>query len=74
MNQLEQPLEQQLAQEARQRKLLQLYETGDWEGLLAAAETLNAAYSQQLVITEWLAQEAADSLGEAWQASHKNRP
>lgn len=68
MNSLEQPLEQQLAQEARQRELLQMFEDGEYEQLLAAAELLNVALGQQLAINKWLAKEAADNLGEAWEA------
>lgn len=71
MSPLEQSLEQQLAEEARQRELLHLYEKGDLRGLLAAAELLNTAYSQQLTISKWLAHEAADNLGEAWEAHHR---
>jgi len=72
MNQVEQSLEGQLAQEARQRELLQMYEDGEYGALLAAAELLNAALGQQLTINKWLAKEAADNLGEAWQASRRN--
>ena len=68
---LEQSLENRLAQETRQRELLEMYENEDWKGLLAAAEQLNAAYSMQLALTSWLAAEAADSVSEAWQASRK---
>lgn len=67
MNQLEHSLETQLAQEARQRELLQMYEDGHYQDLLAAAELLNAALGQQLTINKWLAKEAADNLGEAWE-------
>lgn len=66
MNPLEQPLEYALRQEARQRELLQMYQDGDYEELLAAAELLNVALSQQQTINRWLAKEAADNLGEAW--------
>jgi len=72
MNPVEQPLECQLAQEARQRELLNLFEEQDLDGLLAAAELLNVALGQQQTISEWLAKEAADNLGEAWQASRRN--
>lgn len=68
MNVLEQPLETLLAQEARQRELLQMYEDGEYQDLLAAAELLNVALSQQQMINKWLAKEAADNLGEAWTA------
>jgi hypothetical protein len=72
VNQVEQSLEGQLAQEARQRELLQMYEDEEYGALLAAAELLNAALGQQLTINKWLAKEAADNLGEAWQASRRN--
>ena len=72
MNQVEQSLEGQLAQEARQRELLQMYEDEEYGALLAAAELLNAALGQQQTINKWLAKEAADNLGEAWQASRRN--
>jgi hypothetical protein len=71
MNPVEQPLECQLAQEARQRELLQMYEDGEYGDLLAAAELLNVALGQQQAISKWLAKEAADNLGEAWQASRR---
>jgi hypothetical protein len=71
MNPVEQSLESQLAQEARQRELLQMYEDGEYGDLLAAAELLNVALSQQQAISKWLAKEAADNLGEAWQASRR---
>lgn len=66
MNRLEPSLETQLAQEARQRELLQMFQDGEYEDLLAAAELLNVALGQQLTINKWLAKEAADNLGEAW--------
>lgn len=66
MNPMEHSLETQLAQEARQRELLQMYEDGEYKELLAAAELLNVALGQQLTISKWLAKEAADNLGEAW--------
>jgi len=72
VNQVEQSLEGQLAQEARQRELLQMYEDEEYGALLAAAELLNAALGQQQTINKWLAKEAADNLGEAWQASRRN--
>jgi hypothetical protein len=72
MNPVEQSLSSQLAQEARQRELLHMFEEGDLDGLLAAAELLNVALGQQQAISKWLAKEAADNLGEAWQASRRN--
>jgi hypothetical protein len=71
MNPVEQSLSSQLAQEARQRELLQMYEDGEYGDLLAAAELLNVALGQQQAISKWLAKEAADNLGEAWQASRR---
>ncbi len=71
MIELEQSLEGRLAQEARQRELLELYENEDWKGLLAAAELLNTAYSQQVAMTKWMTQEAANNLAEAWELSRK---
>lgn len=70
MNRLEPSLETQLAQEARQRELLQMYEDGEYQDLLAAAELLNVALGQQQAINKWLAKEAADNLGQAW-TTHK---
>jgi hypothetical protein len=72
MNPVEQSLSSQLAQEARQRELLQMYEDGEYGDLLAAAELLNVALGQQQTISKWLAKEAADNLGEAWQSHRRN--
>ena len=71
MNKLEPSLEVELAQEARQRELLQMYEDGEYQELLAAAELLNVALGQQQTINKWLAKEAADNLGEAWDAHRR---
>ena len=71
MNQLEQSLEIELRREARQRELLSLCEDEDWSCLLAAAEILNEALATQQAMTKWLAKEAADNLGEAWQLQRK---
>jgi hypothetical protein len=49
-----------------------MFEEQDLDGLLAAAELLNVALGQQQAISKWLAKEAADNLGEAWQASRRN--
>jgi hypothetical protein len=72
MNPMEQSLESGLAQEARQRQLLQMYENEEYGELLAAAELLNVALGQQQTISKWLAKEAADNLGEAWQNHRRN--
>lgn len=74
MNQLEVPLELALRQEATQRLLTELFENRQWDDLLTAAEILNRAWHQQSAISKWLAKEAADNLGEAWQASRGKRP
>lgn len=69
MSQMEQTLEAKLAQEARQREIESLHREGDLDGLMAAAAVLNAAFSQQQTINRWLAHEAAENLGEAWDRS-----
>ena len=71
MNHLEQSLEGKLAQEARGRELDHYHRIGDIDALLAAAHVLNAAFSQQHTINRWLAHEAAENLGEAWDMSKR---
>lgn len=61
--------ELQFRQEATRRTLLDLFEAGDHEGLLNAAMLLNSLWHQQTAIARWFAKEAAENLGEAWQAS-----
>ena len=61
--------ELQFRQEATKRTLLDLFESGDHEGLLNTALLLNTLWHQQTAIARWLAQEAAENLGEAWQGS-----
>ena len=61
--------ELQFRQEATKRTLLDLFEAGDQEGLLNAAMLLNSLWHQQTAIARWFAHEAAENLGEAWQAS-----
>lgn len=60
--------ELQFRQEATKRTLLDLFESEDYEGLLNAAVLLNDLWHQQTAIARWFAQEAAENLGEAWQA------
>lgn len=60
--------ELQFRQEATKRTLLDLFESEDYEGLLNAAVFLNDLWHQQTAIARWFAQEAAENLGEAWQA------
>lgn len=71
MNKLEMPLELALRKESTQRLLQELYDDKDWDGLLAAAEILNAAWHQQSTISKWLAKEAADNLAESYEANRK---
>ena len=63
--------ELQFRQEATKRTLLDLFEAGDHEGLLNAAMLLNSLWHQQTAIARWFAKEAAENLGEAWQASSR---
>jgi hypothetical protein len=74
MNKLEMPLELALRKESTQRLLQELFDEQNWEGLMAAAEVLNAAWHQQSTISKWLAKEAADNLAEACQATRKGLP
>jgi len=61
--------ELQFRQEATKRTLIDLFEAGDHEGLLTTAMLLNTLWHQQTAIARWFANEAAENLGEAWQAS-----
>jgi hypothetical protein len=69
MNQIEQSLELELSEERVQRTLLAMYEDEDWSGLLATAELLNSAWHHEVVVTRWLAREAADNLTRQWQTA-----
>jgi hypothetical protein len=69
MNQIEQSLELELSEERVQRTLLELYENEDWSGLLATAEILNTAWHHEVMVTKWLAREAADNLTRQWQTA-----
>ena len=73
MNLIEQSLELELSEERVQRTLLELYENKDWSGLLATAELLNSAWHCEAMVTNWLAREAADNLGEAWEVHRASR-
>ena len=73
MNQIEQSLELELREERVQRTLLAMYEDEDWSGLLATAELLNSAWHHEVMVTRWLAKEAADNLGEAWEVHRTPR-
>jgi len=61
--------ELEFRQQATKRTLLDLFESEDYEGLLNTAILLNTLWHQQTAIARWFAQEAAENLGEAWQAS-----
>jgi hypothetical protein len=68
---IEIPVEFQFREESTQRMLLELFQDEDWEGLMAAAELLNTLWHQQAAINRWLAHEAAENLGEAWELSRQ---
>jgi len=59
-------------QEATKRLLQELHENDDIEGLMNVALLLNSLWHQQTAIARWFAKEAAENLGEAWEAS-RNR-
>jgi hypothetical protein len=69
MNPIEQSLELELSEERVQRTLLAMYEDEDWSGLLATAELLNTAWHHEVIVTRWLAKEAADNLTRQWQTA-----
>lgn len=69
MNPIEQSLELELSEVRVQRTLLELYEDEDWSGLLATAELLNTAWHHEVMVTRWLAKEAADNLDRKWQTA-----
>ena len=71
MQEIEIPVEFQFREESTQRMLLELFQDEDWEGLMAAAELLNTLWHQQASISRWLAHEAAENLGEAWEMSRQ---
>jgi hypothetical protein len=73
LNPIEQSLELELSEELVQRTLLDLYQNEDWSGLLATAELLNTAWHHEVMVTRWLAKEAADNLGEAWEVHRASR-
>jgi hypothetical protein len=72
LNPIEQGLELELSEVRVQRTLLELYEDEDWSGLLATAELLNTAWHHEVMVTRWLAKEAADNLGHKWQTAASN--
>jgi len=74
LNPIEQSLELELSEVRVQRTLLELYEDEDWSGLLATAELLNTAWHHEVMVTRWLAKEAADNLGRKWQTAASDSP
>jgi hypothetical protein len=74
LNPIEPSLELELSEERVQRQLLELYQDEDWSGLLATAELLNAAWHHEVIVTRWLAKEAADNLGRQWQTAASDSP
>lgn len=71
MKPLTESLELELRQEATTRCLQELHADQDLDGLLDAALLLNSLWHQQTTIARWFAHEAAENLGEAWQASRQ---
>jgi len=63
--------ELQFRQEAVKRTLQELYDDNDLDSLMDAALLLNTMWHQQTAIARWFAKEAAENLGEAWQASRR---
>jgi hypothetical protein len=74
LNLIEPSLELELSEERVQRQLLELYENEDWSGLLATAELLNTAWHREVMVTRWLAKEAADNLAKGWQTATNTFP
>lgn len=62
MNPLEQPVEQQLSQNSRDRWLQDRYNAKDWGGLLEAALLLNELYHMERTASHWAIREAASNL------------
>jgi hypothetical protein len=69
---LEVSTELRFREESVRRTLQELFEDDDLAGLMDAALLLNSLWHQQTVIARWFAHEAAENLGEAWQA-HRAR-
>lgn len=64
--------ELQFREESVRRTLQELFDDDDLAGMLDAALLLNSLWHQQTAIARWFAQEAAENLGEAWEA-HRSR-
>lgn len=64
--------ELQFREESVRRTLQEFFDDDDLAGLMDAALLLNTLWHQQTAIARWFAQEAAENLGEAWEA-HRAR-
>lgn len=64
--------ELQFREESVRRTLQELFDDDDLAGMMDAALLLNTLWHQQTAIARWFAQEAAENLGEAWEA-HRSR-
>lgn len=62
MNPIEQPVEQSLSQNARDRWLRDRYDAKDWNGLYEAAVMLNTLYHTERTKSHWAIREAASNL------------
>ena len=62
MNPIEQPVEQSLSQNARDRWLRERYDAKDWNGLYEAAIMLNTLYHMERTKSHWAIREAASNL------------
>lgn len=64
--------ELQFREESVRRTLQELFDDDDLAGMMDAALLLNTLWHQQTAIARWFAHEAAENLGEAWEA-HRAR-
>ena len=62
MNPIEQPVEQSLSQNARDRWLRERYDAKDWNGLYEAAVMLNTLYHMERTASHWAIREAVSNL------------
>jgi hypothetical protein len=62
MNPIEQPVEQSLSQNARDRWLRDRYDAKDWNGLYEAAVMLNTLYHMERTKSHWAIREAVSNL------------
>ena len=66
MNPIEQPVEQSLSQNARDRWLRERYDAKDWNGLYEAAVMLNTLYHMERTKSHWAIREAASNLSSVY--------